>query len=105
MMAATPGKRGQEFILCNANLNGARVAERGVVDGEFDAEMLFLALLSLIMLPAMLPQIVFLASGLESDSPEFSQRLSSSSNICQSTSRIQPLTGNLTSTGLFDRLK
>ena len=46
------------------------------VDTEFDAEMLFLALLSLIMLPAMLPQIVFLASGLESESPEFRQRWS-----------------------------
>ena len=66
--------------------------KRGVVDGEFDAAMLFLALLSLIMLPALLPQIVFLAS--ENFISILQNSVSvglSSSNICQSICGSHPL--------------
>lgn len=47
---------------------------QGKISADLDSEMLFLALLSLIALPALLPQVVYLASGLQSDSPEFKER-------------------------------
>ena len=46
----------------------------GRLDPTLDTEMLFLALLGLISLPTMLPQIALLSTGLESNSPEFVER-------------------------------
>ncbi|MEM7532577.1 MAG: TetR/AcrR family transcriptional regulator, partial [Chloroflexota bacterium] len=45
--------------------------EAGGLDPTLDSEMLFLALLGLISLPTLLPQIALLSTGLESNSPEF----------------------------------
>lgn len=48
----------------------------GEIREDLDAEMLFLALLAVIMLPSSLPQIVRLAVGLEPGSEEFRDRWS-----------------------------
>jgi len=46
----------------------------GVVDESFDSEMLFLALLSVVVLPAVMPQVVRLVTGESADSPGFTTR-------------------------------
>lgn len=51
-----------------------QMQEKGIIDQEFDLEMLFMALLALISLPSTLPQIVYLATGLQPQSPEFIER-------------------------------
>jgi len=47
---------------------------RGVVDGDFDKELLFLALLSVVILPAIMPQVVLLVTGEEAGSDAFLER-------------------------------
>jgi len=47
---------------------------RGVVDGAFDKELLFLALLSVVILPAIMPQVVHLVTGQEAGSDAFLER-------------------------------
>lgn len=46
----------------------------GRIAKDFDAQVLFLALLGVISLPAVMPQIASLVTGLEVDSPEFLAR-------------------------------
>lgn len=46
----------------------------GKISADLDPEMLFLALLALISLPALLPQVVYLATGLQSGSAAFLER-------------------------------
>lgn len=48
--------------------------EDGAIAPELDVEMLFLALLAVITLPAMLPQVVRLATGLAPGSDGFDVR-------------------------------
>ncbi len=47
---------------------------RGVVDEAFDKELLLLALLSVVILPAIMPQVVLLVTGEEARSDAFRQR-------------------------------
>ena len=55
-------------------LEGLR--RRGLVDAGFDHEALFLALLSVVILPAIMPQVVQLVTGEAADSPAFLERWS-----------------------------
>lgn len=48
--------------------------ERGRLDPDFDLEILFLALLSVVILPAIMPQVVLLVTGEESRSDAFKER-------------------------------
>lgn len=50
--------------------------DAGVIDEKLDKDMLFLALLSIIALPSLLPQVVWLVCGHDATSPEFGQRWS-----------------------------
>jgi AcrR family transcriptional regulator len=52
----------------------AALRREGVVDEGFDSEMLFLALLSIVVLPAVMPQVVRLVTGESADSPGFTKR-------------------------------
>jgi AcrR family transcriptional regulator len=47
---------------------------RGLVDESFDAELLFLALLSVVVLPAVMPQVVRLVTGQGAESEAFLER-------------------------------
>jgi AcrR family transcriptional regulator len=47
---------------------------RGLVDEAFDKELLFLALLSVVILPAIMPQVVLLVTGEEAESDAFLKR-------------------------------
>lgn len=63
----------QAYYARQVGMVRAMQAEGGV-DAEFDEVILFLALLGLIMLPSLLPQIVYLVTGVQADSAEFDVR-------------------------------
>lgn len=52
----------------------AALQDRDLLDQAFDRELLFLALLSVVILPAVMPQVVLLVTGEEAESPGFLKR-------------------------------
>jgi len=50
------------------------LGNQGLVDEAFDRELLFLALLSVVILPAIMPQVVLLVTGEEAGSDAFLER-------------------------------